>query len=90
MSVYCSIFDKKAVSFDKAFFASSIAEATRFVTIACEEGKAVFAKFPADFALYLVAHWDHNTGLMTPTSHGGPQLILEVAALVKEVPLGKA
>jgi len=89
MSSMFSLFDKKAVSFSTPFFSPSIAEATRAVQMAAREGKAMFATYPADFALYLVSHWDHSTGLMTPTSHGGPQLVLEVAALVPHNPISE-
>lgn len=82
MQIY-SIFDKKAVSFGQPWPAPSIAEATRSVQVVASEGKAMIAKFPADFALYQVGHWDQTTGCITPTSHGGPQLVLEVAALVQ-------
>lgn len=86
MSQIFSLFDKKSVSFSNPFFSPSIAEATRAVQMACRDGKAMFANYPADYALYLVAHWDHTTGALTPTSHGGPQLVLEVAALVQDLP----
>lgn len=83
MSQFFSLFDKKAVSFSTPFFMPSIPEACRAVAQAGKDGKAMFAQYPADFALYLISHWDHKTGCMTPTSHGGPLLVEEVANLVQ-------
>lgn len=78
-----SIFDKKAVSFSTPFVMPSIAEATRAVQVNIQEGKVMFARFPADYQLYLVAHWDASTGCLTPPSHGSPQLVLELAAIAQ-------
>lgn len=86
MSQFFSLFDKKAVSFSTPFFMPSIPEACRAVAQAGKDGKSMFAQYPADFALYLISHWDHKTGCMTPTSHGGPLLVEEVANLVPTLP----
>lgn len=77
-----SIFDKKGLIYSNPFYCRHISEATRSVQIGLEDGKAMFARFPADFALYLVGTFDPESGSVMPTAQGGPQFALEVAALV--------
>lgn len=89
--LYFSFFDKKASSYLNAWPCSSTAEALRAVQIGVQDGKSTWARFPADFDLYLVGHWDHVQGLMTPPTPQGPQFIEHVTAcVIPEVSLGKA
>lgn len=77
-----SLFDKKAGSYSKPFFVAHIAEAMRSVQMALEDGKSMFAKFPADYALYLMGTFDESTGFLTPPASGMPQFSIEVISLV--------
>jgi len=89
--LYFSFFDKKASGYLPAWPCSSTAEAMRAVHIGVQEGKSTWAKFPADFDLYLVGHWDHVQGLMTPPTSQGPQFLEHVTTFATpEVSLGKA
>lgn len=77
-----SIFDKKGILYGNPFYCRTISEASRAVAMGLEDGKAIFARFPADFALYLLGTFDPATGFVTPTHQGGPEFCLEIAALV--------
>lgn len=77
-----SVYDKKSSSYLQPFIRKHLADATRALSMALEEKGSPISKWPADFALYLLGHWDPSTGCITPTSHGGPQLVIEVSALV--------
>lgn len=79
-----SIFDKKGLIYGQPFYCRHVAEATRSVQIGIQDGKAMFARFPADYALYLVGTFDPDSGSVTPTHQGGPQFCIEVASLVDE------
>lgn len=84
MNQFYSLFDKKAVFFSPPILFSHVAEATRSVQAAMEDSKSKLAKWPADFALYVVGHWDGSTGCIMPTASGIPQLVIEIAALVPQ------
>lgn len=77
-----SLFDKKASCFSRPFFVAHVAEATRSVQIGLESKDVMFAKYPADFALYLMGTFDEATGFLTPPASGMPQFTIEIAALV--------
>lgn len=87
---YFSIFDKKSGAFNPQMFAElSIPDAVRAVQQSLDEGKSRIAKFPADYQLYLIGDYDHNTGLLTPPTATGPLLIQEIAQIQAEFLLGQ-
>jgi len=81
---YYAFFDKKNSSYLPAWFCTHNAEALRAVQIGVDEGKSTWSKFPHDFDLYIVAHYDHVTGIMTPPTAQGPQFLEHVSNFVKE------
>lgn len=79
-----SLFDKKTSAYERPFLVSYVQEAIQGVQQALDEGKAFFARYPADYALYLVGHFDPTTGQMMPPSQSGPQFVIEVASLSRK------
>lgn len=79
---FYSIYDKKSAAFMPPFHAKHISDASRTVSVALDDTKSALGRWPGDFALYLVSHWDGATGGMSLPSSGGPQLCCEVSALL--------
>lgn len=79
---FYTLYDKKAAAYMTPQVYRSSADACRSIQMAMEEPKSMLSRFPAEFALYLVGHFDASTGAFTAASTGMPQLVLEVAALV--------
>lgn len=77
-----SIFDKKGAIFSNPFYCRNVSEALRTLSIGMSEGKAMFALFPGDFALYLLGTFDPLSGFIMPTVSGQPQFSEELANLV--------
>lgn len=83
-----SIFDKKGVIYSNPFYCRNISEALRAVSIGLQEGKSMFAHFPADYALYVLGTFDPLTGFVTPTATGAPQFCEELANIVQPSKVG--
>lgn len=87
MQSYYAIMDKKAGPNGGAFpfppfLVNHLEEALRAVRISLKDGKGPVSQFPADFALYLVAHWDSHTGTMLPPSTGQAQFTEEISNII--------
>lgn len=80
-----TIYDKKAAIHSNPFYVRHVSEALRNVEIGLQDGKAMFARFPADFALYLVGTFNPETGVVMPTATGIPQFSSELTPLVRSV-----
>lgn len=73
------LFDKKAASYPwPPFTCEHVAEATRAVKYSLENKNSPVAKWPGDFCLHLLGHFDPSTGVI---KSDGPQVVIEVAAL---------
>jgi len=75
------IFDKKTAGYERPFFAKHVAEVTRQIDQMIQQGEAGFAKYPEDFALYMVGEFDSVSGSMVCSDV--PVHIIELAALKK-------
>lgn len=81
-----SIYDKKALFFERPFFVKHVAEALRMVQMALREGKSQQALYPADYALYLVGTFHPEGGTVISPALGEPQFTMELAALLTPEP----
>lgn len=84
-----SIFDKKGVMYEKPFFVKHVAEATRAVQSAFnlpKEQQPWYCAYPGDYALYLVASFSQDTGVITVPAEQMPQFTIEIASLAPQVP----
>lgn len=75
-----ALFDKKAARYGTPFPSTSAAEACRGVIMGIRSGQPVFAKFPEDFAIYLVGQWDDVSATLTAQP---PVHVSELVALVE-------
>jgi len=80
LSVF-SIKDKKANLFNQPFAVRTAAEAMRSVAQAAQDAQTSLGSFPEDFALYLVAHFDDDTGVMHVPKE--PTRIEEISNLIR-------
>lgn len=78
-----SVRDKVAGQYNTPFAAPHDAHAIRSIKMEVNRANEqnVIYHNPADFALYRVGEYDHDTGVTTPAD---PELIQECAALRKE------
>lgn len=80
-----AIKDNKSGAFDRPFFVQHVAQATRNVQMALEEGgKSALARYPEDFSLWLIGHFDETNGGLMPTSTGAPQWTVECVSLLNK------
>lgn len=82
MFKFYSLFDKKTNSYSDPFLAKYESDAMRSVQVAFDNPKSPLTRWPADYALVMVAHWDPTTGQLMPTVSGHAEHVLEVVALV--------
>lgn len=61
-----SVFDTKAKFYDAPRLYRNIADASRAFESACRDANSSFAKFPADFHLYMIGEFDQITGRILP------------------------
>lgn len=84
MRQYYGIFDKKTNSFPfPPFQAVNVEDALRTVRMSLEKASPV-TKFPHDYALYLMTHYDEVTGQFMPPSSGMPQFTEEISNLMPQ------
>lgn len=81
-----SVFDKKTVSYSPPHHVKHVEEAIRAIKIELENPKSMLSRHASDYALYLIGHFDQDTGCVTPTAHGGPQFTIELLSLFSQIP----
>lgn len=87
MSKLVSIFDKKGEVFSPPMLIKHDSEAMRMLQVSMEDPKSNLARWPSDYAVYIIAHWDERTGqCMAPFEGPGPQFMFEVSMLSKPTP----
>lgn len=84
MQLY-SIFDKKSISYGRPFFAKNLAEANRSLHMSMARDDSPEAKFPEDYSLNLVGHFDETTGVI---KSDGPVFTIELLAISQAIKKG--
>lgn len=79
-----SIFDKKVGAYKPPFHAVHVAEATRSMQMVLEDSKSLLAKFPGDYALYLLGTMDTANGSIFAPATGTPSFVIEVSQLLPQ------
>ena len=74
-----TVFDKKSATYHQPFFVNHQVHAIRIVETAVNDLATNLGKYPADFALYCLGHYDDQSGLLEPTS---PSFVCELITLV--------
>jgi len=82
-----AIFDKKTISFSQPYVYKHVEEAIRSLKMTLEDPKSLLARHAADYALYLVGHFDQETGRITAPAHNEPSHAIELLALFPSIPL---
>jgi len=74
-----SILDLKSGEYDSPFRSLNDTDAMRGIVLGLRSGKPMFARFPADFALYFVGHFDTESGALV--AHPAPRHVTNIQAL---------
>jgi len=87
MLQFYSLFDKKTLSYSQPMPYKHVEEALRALRMAMEDPKSSLARHAADYALYLVGHFDQATGHWMPANKSGePSFSTELLALFPSIP----
>lgn len=75
--------DEKALCFHTPFYAKHVVEAIRQFTHLVNAGSNTVSVYPEDYALYLVSHFDDETGVSKFTASGAPELVSRALDVIK-------
>lgn len=78
-----SVFDKKASAYGVPFFEKNAGMALRSFEQLVGDDRSLVYKYPEDFALYQLADFDDNSGLLV--SNENPVHVANATEFVKEV-----
>lgn len=83
MKIVYGVWDKKAASYPwPPMFCNHPADATRQIKMALENPQSSLAKWPSEYSLMTLGHFDESNGMFMPTATGFPEHCIEVAALL--------
>lgn len=77
-----SVYDTKAQAFGQPFFMQADGIAVRAFTEACNNPEGEFIKYPNDFTLYNIGHYDDSNGAIF--SNKPEELITAAQAISKK------
>lgn len=80
--IICSIYDIKVAAYQRPIFVPATGAATRMFTDEVNRADSEMNKHPEDYALYLLGHFEDETGKVTPV-HGNPELLVQAATVIK-------
>lgn len=60
----CSIFDQKALAYNKIFLQKTKGEALRTMQDLVNDKNTMMSKYPEDFHITIVGYWNEDTGII--------------------------
>lgn len=78
--------DEKTGIFHTPFFVNHVAQAIRNFQINVNRPDSMLNIYPKEYGLYLLFHWDDESGISKFTASGVPELTKKAVELITEPP----
>lgn len=82
-----ALLDTKAQYFGQPFFCQSTGEAIRACMETAQDMRSTVARYPTDFTLYEIGHYDNQTAMFTATNPQSLGVVANFLPTPKPLPL---